>query len=167
MAIKNTMIIVSGRRSVKQRGRSDFHDLCLIDVAKFNHFAYVVSSDGDVLLESFYNSQITLRASVAFPLCYIYNRDQPLMGFESTAHYGNDFFMFCVIKGYQFLSESYPYLGYTKEKRSLLIFCSMAICFFCKESLIWNLWLEFYNTVMPFPSFFHGGVFHIISIQLS
>lgn len=60
-----------------------------IDVAKLNHFASVVSSDGEVLVEPFQfsNDQEGFR-SLSLVLDK-YDRDQLLIGLESTAHYSS------------------------------------------------------------------------------
>lgn len=65
-----------------------------IDIAKLNHFATAISSDGEVLLEPFKftndNDGFCLLASKLNS----FEKDQFIIGLESTAHYGNDLLMF-------------------------------------------------------------------------
>lgn len=73
-----------------------------IDVAKLNHFASVVSSDGEVLVEPFeFSNDFEGFRSLSLVLDK-YDREQLLVGLESTAHYGNNLVEFLVSKGYQF-----------------------------------------------------------------
>ena len=73
-----------------------------IDVAKLNHFASVISSDGEVLVEPFqFSNDFEGFRSLSLVLDK-YDRDQLLIGLESTAHYGNNLVEFLVAKGYRF-----------------------------------------------------------------
>ena len=71
-----------------------------IDIAKLNHYAAALSSDGEVLLEPFKftndNDGFCLLASKLNS----FEKDQIIIGLESTAHYGNNLLMFLVPKGY-------------------------------------------------------------------
>lgn len=71
-----------------------------IDIAKLNHYATAISSDGEVLLEPFKftndNDGFCLLASKLNS----FEKDQLIIGLESTAHYGNNLLMFLVPKGY-------------------------------------------------------------------
>ena len=73
-----------------------------IDIAKLNHFASVVSSDGEVLVEPFEFSNdvegIRKLSSKLDP----FEKDNLLIGLESTAHYGNNLVEFLFSKGYRF-----------------------------------------------------------------
>ena len=73
-----------------------------IDVAKLNHFASVITSDGEVLVEPFkFSNDFEGFRSLSLVLDQ-YDRDQLLVGLESTAHYGNNLVEFLVDKGYRF-----------------------------------------------------------------
>lgn len=73
-----------------------------IDVAKLNHFASVISSDGEVLVEPFkFSNDFEGFRSLSLVLDK-YDREQLLAGLESTAHYGNNLVEFLVAKGYHF-----------------------------------------------------------------
>ncbi len=71
-----------------------------IDIAKLNHYATAISSDGEVLLEPFKftndNDGFCLLASKLNS----FEKDQIIIGLESTAHYGNNLLMFLIPKGY-------------------------------------------------------------------
>ena len=73
-----------------------------IDVAKLNHFASVISSDGEVLVEPFkFSNDFEGFRSLSLVLDK-YDREQLLVDLESTAHYGNNLVEFLVAKGYRF-----------------------------------------------------------------
>ena len=73
-----------------------------IDIAKLNHFASVVSSDGEVLVEPFkFSNDFEGFRSLSLVLDK-YDREQLLIGLESTAHYGNNLVEFLFAKGYRF-----------------------------------------------------------------
>lgn len=71
-----------------------------IDIAKLNHFASVVSSDGEVLVKPFkftndndgFCTLLSARAS--------YDRSSLIIGLESTAHYADNLVEFLVFKRY-------------------------------------------------------------------
>ena len=70
-----------------------------IDIAKFNHFASVVSSDGEVIVKpfSFENS----RQGFMNLLEEIENFHDCLIGLESTGHYAENLIFFLYQRGYQ------------------------------------------------------------------
>ena len=73
-----------------------------IDIAKLNHFASVVSSDGEVLVEPFkFSNDFEGFRSLSLVLDK-YPREELLVGLESTAHYGNNLVEFLFAKGYRF-----------------------------------------------------------------
>ena len=71
-----------------------------IDIAKLNHFASAIDSDGVVLFEPFE----FLNDSDGFHLLLAklssLNKDELIIGLESTAHYGNNLVSFLVSKGF-------------------------------------------------------------------
>ncbi len=69
-----------------------------IDVAKLNHFASAISSDGEVLLEPF---QFTNDADGFYLLSSRLDSlpDDSIIGLESTAHYGDNLIYFLVSEG--------------------------------------------------------------------
>jgi len=72
-----------------------------IDIAKLNHFASVISSDGEILIEPFKFTndgdgfQLLLSKLDSFGL------DNLIIGLESTAHYGDNLVRFLVANGYK------------------------------------------------------------------
>ena len=71
-----------------------------IDVAKLNHFASAISSDGEVLLEPFK----FLNDADGFRLLASHLDSLPgdsIIGLESTAHYGDNLVRFLVSSGYK------------------------------------------------------------------
>jgi transposase len=72
-----------------------------IDIAKLNHFASVLSSDGEILIEPFKFTndgdgfQLLLSKLDSFGL------DNLIIGLESTAHYGDNLVRFLVATGYK------------------------------------------------------------------
>lgn len=72
-----------------------------IDIAKLNHFASVVSSDGEVLVKPFKfkndnDGFCTLLSALAS-----YDRGSLIIGLESMAHYADNLVEFLVSKRYQ------------------------------------------------------------------
>ena len=65
-----------------------------IDIAKLNHFASVISSDGEVLVEPFqFSNDLEGFRSLSLVLDR-YDRDQLLIGLESTVHYSNNLLLY-------------------------------------------------------------------------
>jgi transposase len=71
-----------------------------IDIAKLNHFATAISSDGEVLLEPFKFTNDSDGFCLLASKLNSFEKDQIIIGLESTAHYGNNLLMFLVPKGY-------------------------------------------------------------------
>ena len=72
-----------------------------IDIAKLNHFAAAVSSDGEILIEPFkftndYDGFYLLLSKLA-PL----DQNSIIIGLESTAHYGDNLVRFLISKGFK------------------------------------------------------------------
>ena len=73
-----------------------------IDIAKLNHFASVVSSDGEVLVEPFEFSNDVEGFRRLSSKLDPFEKNNLLIGLESTAHYGNNLVEFLFSKGYRF-----------------------------------------------------------------
>ena len=72
-----------------------------IDIAKLNHFAAAISSDGGILIEPFkftndYDGFYLLLSSLA-PL----DQNSIIIGHESTAHYGDNLVRFLISRGFK------------------------------------------------------------------
>lgn len=72
-----------------------------IDIAKLNHFASVLSSDGEVLIEPFKFTNDSDGFFMLLSKLSSFDKDSIVIGLESTAHYGNNLLMFLVPKGYK------------------------------------------------------------------
>ena len=72
-----------------------------IDIAKLNHFASAISSDGEILIEPFKftndNDGFQLLLSKLNPL----DKDSIIIGLESTAHYGDNLVRYLVACNYK------------------------------------------------------------------
>lgn len=72
-----------------------------IDIAKLNHFASAISSDGEVLMEPFKFSNGNDGFLKLISRLDQFEKDELIIGLESTAHYGNNLLSFLVPKGYK------------------------------------------------------------------
>ena len=95
------MIIVGGYHSVSKIERRTFMIYVGIDVAKINHFASAISSDGEVLLEPFKFTNDNDGFLQFMSKLSSFEKDELIIGLESTAHYGNNLLMFLVPKGFK------------------------------------------------------------------
>ena len=72
-----------------------------IDIAKLNHFAAAISSDGEVLIEPFKFTNdydgFSLLISKLVPL----DQNSIVIGLESTAHYGDNLVRYLITMGVQ------------------------------------------------------------------
>ena len=78
-----------------------------IDIAKLNHFAAAISSEGDILIEPFkftndYDGFYLLLSNLA-PL----DQNSIIIGLESTAHYGNNLVSFLLNKAFKVCAQPY------------------------------------------------------------
>lgn len=71
-----------------------------IDIAKLNHFASAISSDGEVLLEPFKFTNDNDGFFLLLSKLNSFDKDSLIIGLESTAHYGNNLLAFLVPKGF-------------------------------------------------------------------
>lgn len=83
------------------KGRYNLMIYIGIDIAKFNHFAAAISSDGEILIEPFkftndYDGFYLLLSNLA-PL----DQNSIIIGLESTAHYGDNLVRFLISKGFK------------------------------------------------------------------
>ncbi len=72
-----------------------------IDIAKLNHFAAAMSSDGEVLIEPFQFTNNNDGFCMLISKIVSYVKDELIIGLESTAHYGNNLLLFLVPRGYK------------------------------------------------------------------
>lgn len=69
-----------------------------IDIAKLNHFASVLSSDGKVLVEPFKFTNDNDGFCMLLSVLDHFDKDNLIIGLESTAHYGNNLVEFLVLR---------------------------------------------------------------------
>lgn len=72
-----------------------------IDVAKTNHYASIIDSNGEVLVEPFLVKNNQDGFNLLFQKIKNYDKDNLLIGLESTAHYGNNLIYFFFKKGFK------------------------------------------------------------------
>ena len=72
-----------------------------IDIAKLNHFASAISSDGEVLIEPFKFTNDNDGFLSLLSKLNSFDKSSLIIGLESTAHYGNNLLAFLVPKGFQ------------------------------------------------------------------
>lgn len=71
-----------------------------IDIAKLNHFASAIDSDGQVLIEPFEFLNDNDGFYMLLSKLSSFENDSIIIGLESTAHYGNNLVSFLVSKGF-------------------------------------------------------------------
>ena len=96
ISIKSTMIIVNGCHIIKIRKGVYPMIYVGIDIAKLNHFASVLSSDGKVLVEPFKFTNDNDGFCMLLSVLDSFDKDCLIIGLESTAHYGNNLVEFLV-----------------------------------------------------------------------
>ena len=69
-----------------------------IDIAKLNHFASILSSDGKVLVEPFKFTNDNDGFCMLLDVLKHFDKDSLIIGLESTAHYGNNLVEFLVFR---------------------------------------------------------------------
>lgn len=72
-----------------------------IDIAKLNHFASAISSDGVILIEPFKFTNDYDGFQLLVSKLSSFDKDSFLIGLESTAHYGNNLIEFLVSNDYK------------------------------------------------------------------
>ena len=70
-----------------------------IDVAKTNHYASIIDSNGEVIYEPFLVKNNQDGFNLLYQKIKNYDKDKLLIGLESTAHYGNNLIYFFFKKG--------------------------------------------------------------------
>ena len=72
-----------------------------IDIAKLNHFASVISSDGEILIEPFKFTNDNDGFQLLISKLDSLDKDSIIIGLESTAHYGDNLVRFLVTGNYK------------------------------------------------------------------
>lgn len=61
-----------------------------IDIAKLNHFAAAISSDGEIILEPFKFTNDADGFQLLVSMLESFDKNSIIIGLESTAHYGDN-----------------------------------------------------------------------------
>lgn len=72
-----------------------------IDVAKTNHYASIIDSNGEVIYEPFLVKNNQDGFNLLYQKIKNYDKNKLLIGLESTAHYGNNLIYFFFKKGFK------------------------------------------------------------------
>ena len=72
-----------------------------IDIAKLNHFASAISSDGEILMEPFQFSNDADGFQLLISKLDSFDKDSLIIGLESTAHYGDNLVRYLVASFYK------------------------------------------------------------------
>ena len=72
-----------------------------IDIAKLNHFASAVSSEGEVLIEPFKFTNDYDGFSLLLSKLAALDRNSIVIGLESTAHYGDNLVRYLITMGFK------------------------------------------------------------------
>ena len=72
-----------------------------IDIAKLNHFAAAISSDGEILIEPFKFTNDADGFQLLLSKLESFDKNSIIIGLESTAHYGDNLVRYLVAENYQ------------------------------------------------------------------
>ena len=72
-----------------------------IDIAKLNHFAAAISSDGEIILEPFKFTNDADGFQLLVSKLESFDKNSIIIGLESTAHYGDNLVRYLVAEFYQ------------------------------------------------------------------
>lgn len=72
-----------------------------IDIAKLNHFAAAISSDGKIILEPFKFTNDADGFQLLIAKLESFDKNSSIIGLESTAHYGDNLVRYLVAEFYQ------------------------------------------------------------------
>ena len=97
------MIQIGGYHGIRLwEGRYNLMIYVGVDIAKLNHFASAISSDGEVLIElfKFTNDAGGFQILVSKLISLNTEPDSIIIGLESTAHYGDNLVRYLVAKNF-------------------------------------------------------------------
>ena len=80
-----------------------------IDIAKLNHFASALSSDGEILIEPFKFTNDNDGFHLLLSKLSSFEKSNIIIGLESTAHYGDNLVRYLVAKNYKVCVKSNTY----------------------------------------------------------
>ena len=76
-----------------------------IDIAKLNHFAAAISSDGEIIIEPFKFTNDADGFQLLVSKLESFDKNSLIIGLESTAHYGDNLVRYLVTELYQVCVE--------------------------------------------------------------
>ena len=83
------------------KGRYNLMIYVSIDIAKLNHFAAAISSDGEILIEPFKFTNDADGFQLLTSKLESFDKDSIIIGLESTAHYGDNLVRYLVAELYK------------------------------------------------------------------
>ena len=91
-----------------------------IDIAKLNHFASAISSDGEILIEpfKFTNDANGFQLLTSQQDTLALQDDSLIIGLESTAHYGDNLVQYLVASYFKVCAQPYQDVFYAKKQHS-------------------------------------------------
>ena len=72
-----------------------------VDIAKLNHFASAISSDGEIIIEPFKFTNDNDGFQLLISKLESFDKNSLIIGLESTAHYGDNLVRYLVAKNYK------------------------------------------------------------------
>ena len=95
-----------------RKGRSNLMKIYIgIDIAKLNHFAAAISSDGEIILEPFKFTNDADVFQLLVSKLKSFDKNSIIIGLESTAHYGYNPVQYLVAEFYQVCVEPHQNLS--------------------------------------------------------
>ena len=83
------------------KGRHNLMIYVDIDIAKLNHFAAAISSDGEILIEPFKFTNDADGFQLLTSKLESFDKDSTIIGLESTAYYGDNLVRYLVAELYK------------------------------------------------------------------
>ena len=89
-----------------------------IDIAKLNHFAAAISSDGEILIEPFKFTNDADGFLLLVSKLESFDKNSIIIGLESTAHYGDNLVRYLVAELYHVCVEPHQNVSDAKKQHS-------------------------------------------------
>ena len=87
-----------------------------VDIAKLNHFASAISSDGEILIEPFkFTNDADGFQMLVSKLISLNTEPDSIINLESTAHYGDNLVRYLVTENFQVCVEPHHDFYYAKQ----------------------------------------------------
>lgn len=89
-----------------------------IDIAKLNHFASVLSDEGEVLIEPFWFLNDSDGFQLLISILDSFEKDSFIIGLESTAHYGDNLVRYLIASDYKVCAQPHQDFQYVQKQYS-------------------------------------------------